>query len=413
MSDIATAVIHPIVPVPEGVVFPGTVVTLVLDSLEAETEQATGFMQRGSIAIATNHERLEELKLEAQISPLPPVVLGGMLVVILIVGPFQDALFGFVLIANAGIGNAARSFIEMTTEQYRKVLAVNLDGVFFTMREAARHMRERASRGDKGGSLVGVASLAAIEGAARNEHYAATKGALIAFDNLSDRMKAEQTASTISRLEMFLCDEIVRQVVCSPRSLDVEILLAERKIILVNFGRYQPLLPDALKLLGRFFFNDLLAHLYKGNGEGKFDEKNPCFVLCDEIQNFATKQTCDSLDEGRGIGCHMTIAHQHLSQLKDEDQSGYLYNSVLTDARTKVIFPGVSPADLEVLAQIPLLKHYDPLKVKFIQRTPSYRPVETVRDTAKLLATHLFWSHFSETAKAFAFALTRTAAALS
>jgi NAD(P)-dependent dehydrogenase (short-subunit alcohol dehydrogenase family) len=83
--------------------------------------------------------------------------------------------------ANAGIGNAARSFIEMTTEQYRKVLAVNLDGVFFTLREAARHMRDRASRGDKGGSLVGVASLAAIEGAARNEHYAATKGAVISM----------------------------------------------------------------------------------------------------------------------------------------------------------------------------------------------------------------------------------------
>jgi NAD(P)-dependent dehydrogenase (short-subunit alcohol dehydrogenase family) len=83
--------------------------------------------------------------------------------------------------ANAGIGNAARSFIEMTTEQYRKVLAVNLDGVFFTLREAARHMRERASRGDKGGALIGVASLAAIEGAARNEHYAATKGAVISM----------------------------------------------------------------------------------------------------------------------------------------------------------------------------------------------------------------------------------------
>jgi len=87
-----------------------------------------------------------------------------------------DAVF-----ANAGIGSPARSFIEMTTEQYRKVLAVNLDGVFFTLREAARHMRERAGRGDKGGSLVGVASLAAIEGAARNEHYAATKGAVISI----------------------------------------------------------------------------------------------------------------------------------------------------------------------------------------------------------------------------------------
>jgi NAD(P)-dependent dehydrogenase (short-subunit alcohol dehydrogenase family) len=87
-----------------------------------------------------------------------------------------DAVF-----ANAGIGSPARSFLEMTTEQYRKVLSVNLDGVFFTMREAARHMRERATKGDPGGSLVGIASVAAIEGAARNEHYAATKGGVISM----------------------------------------------------------------------------------------------------------------------------------------------------------------------------------------------------------------------------------------
>jgi NAD(P)-dependent dehydrogenase (short-subunit alcohol dehydrogenase family) len=85
------------------------------------------------------------------------------------------------VIANAGIGSAARSFLDITAEQYRKVLAVNEDGVFFTLREAARHMRERATSGDRGGSLVGVASLAAIEGAARNQHYAATKGAVISM----------------------------------------------------------------------------------------------------------------------------------------------------------------------------------------------------------------------------------------
>jgi NAD(P)-dependent dehydrogenase (short-subunit alcohol dehydrogenase family) len=83
--------------------------------------------------------------------------------------------------ANAGIGSTARSFLDITAEQYRKVLAVNEDGVFFTLREAARHMRERAAKGDRGGSLVGVASLAAIEGAARNQHYAATKGAVISM----------------------------------------------------------------------------------------------------------------------------------------------------------------------------------------------------------------------------------------
>ena len=41
----------------------------------------------------------------------------------------------------------------------------------------ARHMVERGG----GGVLVGTASLAAIEGAARSEHYAATKGGLISM----------------------------------------------------------------------------------------------------------------------------------------------------------------------------------------------------------------------------------------
>ncbi|MFZ5671206.1 MAG: SDR family NAD(P)-dependent oxidoreductase [Pseudomonadota bacterium] len=85
------------------------------------------------------------------------------------------------VIANAGIGRGSPSFVEMTTETYRKVLSVNLDGVFWTFREACRHMVERAKAGDPGGSIVGVASLAAIEGAGRNEAYAATKGAVISM----------------------------------------------------------------------------------------------------------------------------------------------------------------------------------------------------------------------------------------
>ena len=82
------------------------------------------------------------------------------------------------VIANAGIGGGARSFSEMSTEIYRRVLSVNLDGVFFTFREACKHMVERANAGDKGGSLVAISSLSAISGAARNEAYAASKGAL-------------------------------------------------------------------------------------------------------------------------------------------------------------------------------------------------------------------------------------------
>ena len=83
--------------------------------------------------------------------------------------------------ANAGIGKLSPGFTEMSTKDYRKILSVNQDGVFFTLRAAAAHMVERAKNGDPGGSLVGVASLAATEGAARNQHYAATKGAVISM----------------------------------------------------------------------------------------------------------------------------------------------------------------------------------------------------------------------------------------
>lgn len=86
------------------------------------------------------------------------------------------------VVANAGIGGGASSFAEFPTETYRRVLAVNLDGVFFTFREACKHMVARADGGDKaGGSLVVISSLSAYDGAPRNEAYAATKGAVISM----------------------------------------------------------------------------------------------------------------------------------------------------------------------------------------------------------------------------------------
>lgn len=81
------------------------------------------------------------------------------------------------VIANAGVGGGA-PFAEFPTEQWRKVMAVNLDGVFFTLREACKHMKARAEAGDPGGSLVAISSTSAIHGAARNQAYGAAKGAL-------------------------------------------------------------------------------------------------------------------------------------------------------------------------------------------------------------------------------------------
>ena len=83
--------------------------------------------------------------------------------------------------ANAGVSQARALFHELTAQEWRRVLSVNLDGAFFTLRAAARHMVERATTGDKGGRLVGMASSAAIHGAARAQSYAASKGAMVSL----------------------------------------------------------------------------------------------------------------------------------------------------------------------------------------------------------------------------------------
>ncbi len=83
--------------------------------------------------------------------------------------------------ANAGVSARNASFLDIDDAEWDRVMRINLDGAFYTMRAAVKHMVERAEAGDPGGRLVGTASLAAISGAARNEHYAATKGALISM----------------------------------------------------------------------------------------------------------------------------------------------------------------------------------------------------------------------------------------
>ncbi|MEZ5658899.1 MAG: SDR family oxidoreductase [Burkholderiaceae bacterium] len=79
--------------------------------------------------------------------------------------------------ANAGVSSRPTRMVDMSSDEFHRVLRINLDGVFYTARAVARHMIEA----DNGGSLVFTASTAAVEGAARNSHYGASKGAVTSY----------------------------------------------------------------------------------------------------------------------------------------------------------------------------------------------------------------------------------------
>jgi NAD(P)-dependent dehydrogenase (short-subunit alcohol dehydrogenase family) len=82
-----------------------------------------------------------------------------------------------VLVANAGIGDRAPAE-EMTFEQWERVMAINLTGVWLFDQAVGKHMVERG----EGGRIINMASIGGIVGVETgNANYCASKGGIIAM----------------------------------------------------------------------------------------------------------------------------------------------------------------------------------------------------------------------------------------
>ena len=78
-----------------------------------------------------------------------------------------------ILVNNAAVGDP-RSMWTIEEAHFDRVFAVNVKGMFFCLRGAARHMREAG-----GGKIVNLASSAGKLGSPNHLHYASTKAAVI------------------------------------------------------------------------------------------------------------------------------------------------------------------------------------------------------------------------------------------
>ena len=81
-----------------------------------------------------------------------------------------------VLVCSAGIPGESLPSLEISDEEWRRVLAINADGVFFCNRAVAPGMVERGY-----GRIVNVASIAGKEGNPMAAAYSASKAAVIAL----------------------------------------------------------------------------------------------------------------------------------------------------------------------------------------------------------------------------------------
>lgn len=80
-----------------------------------------------------------------------------------------------ILVNNAGFG-IWKSPLNLTVDEWDKVINVNLRGAFLCAREAARLMREHG-----GGSIINIASTRALMSEPGSEAYAASKGGILSL----------------------------------------------------------------------------------------------------------------------------------------------------------------------------------------------------------------------------------------
>lgn len=87
-----------------------------------------------------------------------------------------EAQFGVVevVLNNAGIGNGQRA-LEISEEDWRTMLATNLDGVWRVAQCAA----QRLARAGRGGSIVNIASILGLRVGGGYSHYCAAKAGVV------------------------------------------------------------------------------------------------------------------------------------------------------------------------------------------------------------------------------------------
>lgn len=69
---------------------------------------------------------------------------------------------------------AMEVFPTMTDAQWHRMISVNLDGLYYLLSRAQKHLRD-------GSSIVNISSMAGHRGSITNAHYSATKGATTAL----------------------------------------------------------------------------------------------------------------------------------------------------------------------------------------------------------------------------------------
>ena len=181
---------------------------------------------------------------------------------------------------------------------------------------------------------------------------------------LSPKDFESQIGSTANRLQRFIRNQTMRAMFGQPKvSLDFGKALEEGAIILVSLATERAKVSkENTELFATLLLNDLWTAAQE---RGKREGVKPFYVYLDEFQRFVTPTIAENLDEARGFGLHLTMAHQFPTQLLDRGENGRrVYNSIMENASSKVVFRLSHEENLRAMAQWLFMGVMNPDEIK-------------------------------------------------
>jgi hypothetical protein len=189
-----------------------------------------------------------------------------------------------------------------------------------------------------------------------------------AFANaLSPRDFDLQISSTVNRFHSFLHNEKLRLMFGqNGASLDLGQALQDGSIIIVNLSTERARVTEEdAALFATLLLSDLwTAAKERGKGTDGSQAK-PFYVYIDEFQNFVTPTIAKNLDQARGFGLHLTLANQFPRQILHTGANGpQVYDSVMANARSKIVFETHGEENLHPLALALFMGTMNPDEIK-------------------------------------------------
>ena len=177
------------------------------------------------------------------------------------------------------------------------------------------------------------------------------------FDSLSKSNQLTWTDPVTNKVNAFLADERISQMLSHPKStFNLREVMDQKKILLIklNKGRLQ----GAADLLGSLFMAKIQLAAFSRTDIPEA-ARVPFYLYIDEFQNFAGESFSVVLSEARKYGLSLIMAHQTLEQIPRE-----LRSVILGNAGIQVYFR-MNREDAELLAKEGFT--YDGYQVKTVQ----------------------------------------------